>query len=164
MSQAAEEKLVNLLETLKGLQRIALYSSFRNEVEAGLVFQEAQKLGMSVVFPKVEGEGLRFLEVPDLSEMEEGRLGIIEPSGSKGQREWALDEIDLIVVPGIAFDGEGYRIGFGKGYYDRTLANFRGWKVGLAYDFQILRKIPHGEEDIQCDWVVTDKRVVGRRL
>lgn len=67
--------------------------------------------------------------------------------------------LDLIVVPGIAFDKRGYRIGFGKGYYDRFLSDYTGIKVGFAYDFQVLESIPHESWDIAMNYIVTEKKV-----
>lgn len=78
----------------------------------------------------------------------------------------SLDKIDLIIVPGVAFDERGYRIGYGSGCYDRFLVkiNKKCIKVGLAYDFQVVKKIDEEKYDIPMDYIVTEKRVIGRGL
>ena len=67
----------------------------------------------------------------------------------------------LIVVPGVAFDEEGYRIGFGKGVYDRSLNNFKGIMVGLAYELQIIPSFKHESTDLKCRYVITENRLMG---
>ncbi|RLF88523.1 5-formyltetrahydrofolate cyclo-ligase, partial [Thermococci archaeon] len=93
--------------------------------------------------------------IRSFSELRPGKFNIMEP------RE-AIDEevnLDLIVVPGVAFDESGYRLGFGKGYYDRFLRSFRETtKLGLAYEFQVLEEVPRDEGDIPVDFIITEKR------
>ena len=73
--------------------------------------------------------------------------------------------IDLIIVPGVAFDSMGGRIGYGKGYYDRFLPQLRADvpKLGLAYDFQVLPRVPQDEFDIRMDAIVTEKGILTMR-
>lgn len=67
-------------------------------------------------------------------------------------------EIELVIVPGIVFDPSGYRVGFGKGFYDRFLKTFTGISVGVAYDFQVMDQVPRDDWDVPVDWLFTDKR------
>lgn len=148
------------LEAFTQARCIALYAPIRNEVDTGLLFDEARRLGKRVLYPRVCGEAMRFHEVTDAACLEQGAFGILEPCATGAG--YPPDEADLIVVPGVAFDTTGHRIGFGKGYYDRCL--FRLGKtpvlVGLCHDFQLLEQIPSEGHDIRMQYLVTDRRTV----
>jgi 5-formyltetrahydrofolate cyclo-ligase len=96
-----------------------------------------------------------------------GRFGIPEPDGFS-LVTIMLPAIDIVIVPGVAFDAEGGRVGFGGGYYDCTLAWNRNARrptlIGLAYDFQIVDRCPTDELDVPVDMVVTDARVLQRGM
>lgn len=94
-------------------------------------------------------------------ETEPGHYGILEPK--KGMVKKILPcDIDMVIVPGIAFDVKGYRIGYGGGYYDRFLKNAREncVKVGFAYKFQVLDEIPREDHDIPLDLIITQERII----
>jgi len=95
--------------------------------------------------------------IKDFRELEEGKYRILEPVDAK---EVDLDEIDIVLVPGIAFDKKGHRIGYGKGYYDSFLRKVNALKIGLCMDFQIVDKIPSNEWDVGMDIVVSEKQVI----
>lgn len=155
----AAERLLGL-KVLQDSERMVLYAPIKNEVETDVLFQRLLGSGKRVGFPRITAGGIEFREVREWSSLMPGRWGIREP---KEGRVIPLEEIGLVVVPGIAFDESGARIGFGGGFYDRALASFRGCKIGLAYDFQVFREIPQEDGDLRCDWVVTDLRVLSRR-
>jgi 5-formyltetrahydrofolate cyclo-ligase len=67
-----------------------------------------------------------------------------------------VDSIDLLVVPGIAFDKKGYRLGYGKGYYDRFLSGRKIFSIGLAFSFQLINRLPHGKNDKRLDAIATE--------
>ena len=77
-------------------------------------------------------------------------------------REFNPDKLDLVIVPGIAFDKKGHRIGYGYGYYDRFLKTIKkkAVKIGLAFDFQLIESIPEEEHDVPMNIVVTDKEIL----
>jgi len=89
-----------------------------------------------------------------------GRLGIMEPVMDSNE----FNKIEVVFIPGIAFDITGNRIGFGKGYYDRYLSKYsreeRPYTIALIYDFQLLDKIPSQKHDIPVDLIVTEKRII----
>lgn len=87
-----------------------------------------------------------------------GKFGIREPANTCVAIP--LDDLDLVLVPGVAFGLDGHRLGRGKGFYDRLLQNFGGHKIGIAFDEQIVEKIPTGENDIRMDAVLTPTRCV----
>lgn len=149
------------LNVLEDKRCIALYSPFRNEIGIQGLFSSLQAAGKTLYFPRIEGQKLKFIEVDRWSKLKLGTWGILEPP--PGGREEALERLEVVVVPGVAFDEEGYRLGFGKGYYDRTLANFRGIMIGLAYDFQIVPSFLREKDDLQCHVVLTEDRVISGR-
>jgi 5-formyltetrahydrofolate cyclo-ligase len=147
------------LKRFKNAQRIALYFPIKNEVRAECIFERAKELRKEIYFPRVEGSLLEFRKVNDLRELEPGRLGVPEPNWDSAKVE--ITDIDLFIIPGIAFDRLGRRLGYGKGYYDRTLAKIdkkRG--IGLAYGFQVLDSIPVERGDEEVDLVVTESGVI----
>jgi 5-formyltetrahydrofolate cyclo-ligase len=102
---------------------------------------------------------LNFFPVRALSELVPGSYQIPEPPD---RTEKNLSEIDLIFVPGVVFDPSGNRLGFGQGFYDRVLSPLakKKNKVGLAFAFQIVPRIPipDGSKDIPMDWIITDQQ------
>lgn len=92
-----------------------------------------------------------------MDDMEKGAYGILEP---KTVRKADENNIDVILVPGLAFDRNGGRMGFGKGYYDRLLESSKAVKIGLCYDFQILEKIPTESHDVPMNFVITEKEIL----
>ncbi|MGA9778050.1 MAG: 5-formyltetrahydrofolate cyclo-ligase [Limisphaerales bacterium] len=87
-----------------------------------------------------------------------GKFGIREPSASCA--EIPLEKFDLILVPAVAFDRHGHRLGRGRGFYDRLLANAHGIKCGAAFDRQLVKEIPAGTRDVRMDFIVTPTRLV----
>jgi 5-formyltetrahydrofolate cyclo-ligase len=116
--------------------------------------------GKKIAFPTVVGEELFFCEVKDLSSLKKGKFGIMEPRATG--KALMPEEADVLVVPGVAFDLNGHRIGYGKGYYDKTLHRLegRGKLVGLCYDFQLVDEILAEAHDVKMDLIITEKRVV----
>ncbi|HBG47680.1 MAG TPA: 5-formyltetrahydrofolate cyclo-ligase [Deltaproteobacteria bacterium] len=142
--------------------KLALYYSFGNEVLTDEVFRAAIGSGKEVYYPRVaagNGRALKFFRVRSLDEMEPGAYEVREPLD--GTAAVGAEAFDLIVVPGVAFDERGGRIGFGKGYYDAALGSAKCSIVALAYEFQVLKtKIPLEPHDVTVSAIVTEKRVV----
>jgi 5-formyltetrahydrofolate cyclo-ligase len=91
-----------------------------------------------------------------------GKFGIREPATTC--IAIPLDDLDLVLVPGVAFALDGHRIGRGKGFYDRLLENFTGEKIGIAFDEQIVETIPAEENDVLMDLILTPTRCLGRKM
>jgi 5-formyltetrahydrofolate cyclo-ligase len=91
-----------------------------------------------------------------------GKFGIREPATTC--IAIPLDDLDLVLVPGVAFALDGHRIGRGKGFYDRLLENFIGEKIGIAFDEQIVETIPAEENDVLMDLILTPTRCLGRKM
>lgn len=102
--------------------------------------------------PRVNGVNLDILPY-DRSRLRLGAFHIEEPTGDE---TYSIDDIDLIIVPGVGFDGDGNRVGRGKGYYDRLLSHSRALKIGVAYDFQVVDKVDSEPHDVGVDIVITD--------
>ncbi len=136
----------------KKSKTIMFYISKGNEVHTNELIEKSLKT-KKVIVPKIIKDGLICCEINSLSNMSQNCFGIMEP---KDEIACDISSIDLIIVPGIAFDKSGHRIGFGKGYYDKLLKNAKCKKIALAYDFQILEKIPADEWDEKIDKIITD--------
>ena len=140
---------------------VALYASLKREVDTAPLFLAASESGKRVVFPRVcEGSRqLSFVAVRSLAELTlRGASKISEPEGPAVP----LHEIDLLVVPGVAFDSRGERLGRGGGYYDVTLAAARpdAARIGLCLELQLVESIPVGPHDQRMSLVVTESRVI----
>jgi len=145
---------------------ILFYASFGSEVNTWEMMEEAQKCGKRIALPQVSeaSGGLSALEIRDLHrDLRAGYKGILEPQLDVS-RQVREDEMGLIIVPGLAFDDQGYRLGYGKGYYDRFLFNFsrKVPSVGLAFDFQVVPALPVSPRDFPLDIIVTDERIIWR--
>jgi len=145
-------------EGFRCCRKIALYAGMDKEVDTRMVFEKARADGKICAFPRIIGKGrMVFLRVDDYEKMVRNRFGILEPEA--GSEEIAVEELDLMIVPGVAFDRKGYRLGFGAGYYDRVLGRLKpeALRVGFAYQFQVLDRIPVAEHDQRVNRLVTEK-------
>jgi len=133
-------------ETLYG------YLPYNQEVRTEPILLQALKDGKKVAVPKVYGDMMRFIYLEDLSGIEKGYAGIPEPVADEPV---AQDEKALVLMPGLAFDKEGHRIGYGGGFYDKFLsAEPAHPTVALCYDFQMLPKLETEEFDVPVDLVL----------
>ncbi len=137
---------------------VALYAPIRGEVPTRDILTAAISEGKVVCYPlsHVHGRILSFRAISSESELEPGRLGVREPSSAA--ELVPVDQIDLFVVPGLAFTRDGKRLGRGGGYYDATLkaASARSRRVGLAFGDQIVDWLPTDGDDVDMDLVVTE--------
>ena len=150
---ALEQRLETLLQNDQG--RWAAYCPLADEPM--LRFNNL-KSEVSWVFPRVEGENIQFYEA-DQSELIPNRWKILEPDPSK-HRLIDISSLSGIIVPGIAFDLAGYRLGRGLGYYDRALNSFMGKKIGVAFSWQVTETLPREPFDIPMDIIVTEKSII----
>jgi 5-formyltetrahydrofolate cyclo-ligase len=139
---------------------VALYMAVKNEVPTADLIAHARLTGKAVLLPVVNGGSMFFRETTDNDELLPGAFGIREPHDSCPVRDPA--DIDLFIIPGVAFDLQGLRIGFGKGYYDRVLHRLEGSGrfVGICYDFQLVDAIVGEPHDVIMDMVITERRAV----
>jgi 5-formyltetrahydrofolate cyclo-ligase len=145
-------------EAYRRARCIGLYCPLWNEVQTELVARHSLAGGKRLVYPRVRGLELEFAELPAGGIMVPGAFGIGEPTGD---RLVSLAELDLLVVPGIAFDLAGHRLGFGKGFYDRALADAPAGleRIGFAYEFQVVAQLPAAAHDCRLTQLVTEQRM-----
>jgi len=141
---------------------IAAYSSFGGEADTSLLVRLAIADGKRIAMPKVGKSrvSMDFIFIEGETCLSEGAYGIKEPHFDKGRLAHKSD-IDIFIVPAVAYDLAGHRIGMGEGHYDRTLSGINREKlVGFAYDFQVLEEVPCEAHDIRVGTVVTEKRII----
>lgn len=156
-SRRAQQRLLRLAEYLDA-GSVALYAPMRNEVDTAMIALDARSRGKKVLYPQVCETELAFCEVPGPEALVAGAYGILEPcSLAPADRSHG----DIIVVPGVAFDRKGHRLGYGKGFYDRYLAGTTGHRVtivGLCHGFQVTESLlPAEPHDIPMMIVITDE-------
>jgi len=159
-SQRACQHLFALEEFVLA-ERLGIYSAFHNEIETAGIFTKAHALRKEIFYPAVDPQSkeIHFYRVRRLSELQPGYAGILEPS-KRAHYLSDINYLNLVIVPGLAFDKKGNRIGFGHGYYDRFLNPFRGKRVALAYEFQICDSLPSQPRDQRVDIIVTEERIL----
>lgn len=136
-------------------------SSKPGEVDTQVLIRRALAEGKRVCVPVIEPENaeLGLVEIDSLDNLQPGCFGILEPSSGVRHPFDSLDW-DLAVVPGIAFDRRGHRIGFGKGYYDKLLAVKDSPKVGLAFGFQVVEPFETLAHDVTMDLIITENETI----
>ena len=127
------------------------YLPYNQEVRTVPMLEQALRDGKRVAVPKVYGDEMKFIYLTDLSQVEKGYAGIPEPIGDEPVAD---DKTALVLMPGLAFDPQGHRIGYGGGFYDKFLASEPEHPtVALCYDFQMLPQLDTEEFDIPVDQV-----------
>lgn len=128
------------------------YLPYNQEVRTVPMLERALKDGKKVAVPKVYGEEMKFLYLDDLNAVAKGYAGIPEPIADEPV---AHDETALVLMPGLAFDSQGHRIGYGGGFYDKFLAAEPNHPtLALCYEFQMLPKLDVEDHDIPVDTVL----------
>lgn len=148
-------KRVTALPAFKKADRILAYADYNHEVITRYLIEEAWKAGKEVAVPKVVGTDMVFYRFTDFNQLKPGYYGIPEPDESGETVDW---EEALIIMPGVAFDRENHRVGYGGGFYDRFLEKHTLLeRVAVAFDFQILPEVPTEPTDIFPQIIVTEK-------
>jgi len=150
------KKLENIPE-FKSAKTVLVYLSKKEEVRTDYIIKQLLKQGKCITVPCVNEKNLILSEYNEDCKLEKKEFGVLEPKEIKPVNN---SEIDCIIVPGVAFDLEKNRLGHGCGYYDRLLNISNAYKIGIAYDFQIINNIPIEEHDKKMDLIITEKRVI----
>ena len=147
------------LDEFKNAKTVLCYVSSSREVDTSCIIKQAVLSGKIVAVPRcVDAFGhMEFCRIDSVFDLEPGAFGIMEPNPSC--EIMTVFDNGICIVPALVFSEDGYRVGFGKGYYDRFLQSFSGTKIGLAYEEQIIKRIPHDSYDIKSDIIVSDKTV-----
>ena len=143
-------KIINLKE-YKDRTLILTYVSLKEEVDTIELIKYSLNIGKQVAVPKCEGNDIVFYYINNLEDLKEGNFGILEPKTNETVNDF---ENSICIVPGIAFDKENNRIGYGKGFYDRFLKNYKGVKIGLTYKEYICDKIDVDDNDVKMDKII----------
>ncbi|MBQ7419875.1 MAG: 5-formyltetrahydrofolate cyclo-ligase [Prevotella sp.] len=132
---------------------LLLYHAMADEVPTQELLQELISEGKTVLLPRVvNDEEMEIRHYTGPEDLQVGAFGIMEPTGALFTD---YDRIDLAIIPGIAFDREGHRLGRGKGYYDRFLSRILNtYKIGICFPERLLEQIPTAEHDISVDEVI----------
>ena len=139
-------------DAYKAAKTIYGYLPYNQEVRTVPMLEQAQRDGKRVAVPKVYGEEMKFLYLDDLTQVAKGYAGIPEPIADEPVAD---DKTALVLMPGLAFDPEGHRIGYGGGFYDKFLAAEPDHPtLALCYEFQMLPKLDTEEHDIPVDTVL----------
>lgn len=163
-SRAIADRVLEL-DVVKAARTVALFRTIERKAEIDTAPLDAalRARGVRLAYPCLvrDGaeDGMHFRWVDDPSAFTDEGRGFEEPCVDLPSVE--ADALDVVVVPGLAFDLRGYRLGYGAGYYDRSLPTWpRACTVGVAFEHQILMEIPKTEHDVPVQWIVTEKRAV----
>ena len=152
---------VTATEEFAGARTLASYVAKRDEVQTSGIISLALKSGKKVIVPRSDPSSLalRFHEIRSLAELSPGTYGIMEPAGDTPTV--ALSDSNLVLVPVVAWDIKGNRMGYGKGYFDRSLRSRGGATcAGLAFELQRQERVPSAATDVPLDMVVTEERIL----
>lgn len=147
-----------VIPLIKSSNCVMVYMSSFNEPDMTKLTEYLINNNIRVVAPVSQTSDYTIVPsyISDLNSLNKGAYGIYEPDIID---KADMDDVDFVLVPGIAFSKSGNRIGFGKGYYDKLLAGYKGVKIGICYDFQIINDIPSFPHDVKMDIIVTEKRI-----
>jgi 5-formyltetrahydrofolate cyclo-ligase len=154
------------LPAVQGARSVALFWPIidRHEVDLRDLDTQLRDRGVRIAYPAIDPESphsrMTFHFVNDVRDLSERGHGFAEPPEGAEATGSNLTELDVVVVPALALDPSGQRIGYGAGYYDGALAGTAVVKVGVTFDFQLVPEVPKTDGDVPVDWVVTDRRVL----
>ena len=156
LSDSCIKRLIDL-NVISNYEVVCPYVSYNQELATLDFIKYLLQEKKRVAVPKIIGTEMEFCLIHSFSDLKPGAYGILEPENTEILKESEA----LIIMPGLAFDQEKNRIGYGGGYYDKYLKKHKEYyKIALAYDFQIFESIETEDFDIKPDIIVTDKRVI----
>ena len=146
------------LGTFKNADIVCTFISAFKEPDTAEIIKRLLSEGKRVIVPITDTENTTLIlsYIESMDDLEKGTFGILEPTVIKTANE---SDIDAVLVPGLAFDKSGGRMGFGKGYYDRLLEKTSATKIALCYEFQLSDKIPTEPHDVPMDIIITEDRI-----
>ena len=164
MKKAKKLKILDLDE-INNIDDIMVYISFRSEVHTDNLINELLNKGKNILAPYciVDERRMEIAPISNLSDdLEFGAYNIPEPKDQLKEKEFSPTQLDLVIVPAVAFSINGYRIGYGGGYYDRFLERLTAdtMTIGITYDDLLFEELPQEDHDLPVDMVVTERKVV----
>ena len=160
LSRAVQKRLERLPRYVEA-KVVASYVAKSDEVRTQGIIESALASGKRVIVPRTDPatRRLSFAQIQSLSELSLGAFGILEPA--PGAKPAALSEADVVLVPMVAWDERGHRLGYGKGYFDRELkSKGKAMSVGLALESQRFDRVPQSAEDVPMEAIVTEGRTL----
>jgi len=160
-SAAIWERL-SVLSEFTSARRLLVYVSAGGEADTHGLIRQLLAMGRNVYVPLFDTAKQHYVasELRDFDmDLATGKFGILEPK-PEAIRPAASDQIDAALVPGLAFDETGNRLGRGMGHFDRLLQGVHGTRIALAFDFQLLDEVPADAHDARMDFIVTENRVI----
>lgn len=155
LSAYIAENIINDAD-VRAAKTIVAYCSLPDEVDTHAVIDTLLADGKTVLLPVVKGSDMELHEYKGCESLHKGAYGILEPQGNPFLE---YDTIDVVLVPGVAFDAAGHRLGRGKGYYDRFLPKaINAVKIGVCFPFQVVNTIPFEPHDVACDRIITYRK------
>lgn len=157
---------VTALPAYQEAKKVFSYADYNHEVMTGEFMQQCWRDGKDVAVPRVNGDVMNFYRITSLDQLSPGCKGIPEPldnneKGYDSEANLADDWEDaLFIIPGVAFDAERHRCGYGGGFYDKYQSQHRNHTtVAVAFDFQLLEEVPSDEYDIKPQYLVTESKI-----
>lgn len=149
------------LDIFNRAKNIFIYLSFGTEINTRTIIEKILQSKKNVYIPKVykNNKSMKAIKLNSFNDLKENSMGILEPIEDENYID--KKDIDLIIVPGVVFDLEGNRIGYGGGYYDRYLEEIKDVvnKLVIAYEFQVIDYIESEDHDIKVDYIVTEEKI-----
>lgn len=147
------------LREFKDAETVYLYCPVRNEVPTEYISNEAQKKGKITAYPVVCGSTMSFYGADGKENMKKGYMNIPEPEAAENML--VDNDSGIIIIPGLAFDIYGNRAGYGKGFYDRYLAEHKNLvRAGIAYSFQVFDEFETDVWDEPLDYIITEQKII----
>ncbi len=154
LSTIIVDKVFNL-DIYQKANVVALYKSIQDEVDTTYLISHSL-VNKKILLPKIINKKMVFIEINRDTLYQKSKIGVMEPQSSQIYN----GIIDLIIVPGVSFDKEKNRLGFGKGYYDKFLSKNNIYKIGLCFNEQIIDELPISSFDIPMDIIITEKMII----
>ena len=158
-----DRKIINFLTSLEEFiisKNICIYVNYKSEINTKKIIKIALENNKNIYVPRIKkNREMEFVKIKSLDDLEKNKMGILEP---KLNLKDSVEKIDINVLPGLAFDLEGGRIGYGGGYYDRYFYDKECLNISLCYEIQIIDKIPMESHDIEYDYLISEERILKR--
>jgi 5-formyltetrahydrofolate cyclo-ligase len=141
---------------------ILAYYPFRSEIDTRIIIRDALARGKRIALPRVGEEGLDLFYIKDLEkDLESGSYDIMEPIPCRCEKA-EPSQINMAIIPGVGFDREHNRLGYGGGFYDRLLNSIpeRAPRIAVAFDLQVIDKVPVSGHDLKIDLLITESLII----
>lgn len=143
------------LDIYKKAKSVFVFISYRSEVDTRGIIEDILADGKKLLVPLVKGKEMIAVEVKGIDDLEPNKMGILEPkSGDE------VTDVDLTITPGLAFDKDGFRLGYGGGYYDKFFAKVDTVRMGIGYSDQYVESLVHEDYDKPLEYLLTEEGLI----